>query len=278
MENIFKGHNGFAGKAARAVEHYSSLAAFGDGHTPEKESKRRGKQKFAEALSLQEMISNRLLTALPGENFARLVPFLEPAFIPSGSNYWASNGSAQFIYFPEDSVISCLSATQDGSTVEVGLIGRDGVVGLAAILGFDSSMLCTQTAVAGSALRINTKALKEEFDRNGKIRQLLLSYTCEYINQISQRAVCNVRHRVEERLASWLIMIHDRLDTDDLLFTHEQIAQHLGTRRAGVTDAANDLRNHQVISYNRGHIHILNRRALEDHACECYRMLRMHVS
>lgn len=222
------------------------------------------------ALKMRELLTNKILTTLPVEDFVRLIPLLEPVALSAGESLPDSEWDERFIYFPEDAVISCLSTFQDGSIVEVGMIGKEGLVGINAIFRSQSPTQWTRVSVAGSALRVRTRTLREEFDRAGALRELVLRYASEYMNQISQRAACHLRHRVDERLASWLLMIRDRLESDNLAFTQEMIAQHLGTRRAGITTAALDLQHRHSIAYSRGHITFLNRRALEESACECY--------
>ena len=273
MSNIFEHNKGFAYKAAHAGEQQNGRASFIVRQSQERSSASY-RHEAGQALPIKELVSNKLLTALPGEDFARLVPFLEPVFLSSRENLNEAGEPSGFVYFPENAVLSCLSGFQDGHTAEVSLIGKEGIVGLAAILGSNSAMQWTKTLVAGSALRMKAEILKQEFDRGGMLRELLLNYTSEYIVQVTQRAICNIRHRVEERLANWLLMVCDRLDADELPLTQEVIAQHLGTRRAGITTAAKELENRQLISHSRGHIRIVDRQALEGAACECYGVLK----
>ncbi|HMV48503.1 MAG TPA: Crp/Fnr family transcriptional regulator [Blastocatellia bacterium] len=178
-----------------------------------------------------------------------------------------------YIYFPQTVVISQLSMLNDGSTAEVALIGNEGLVGLNFIFSvyIPERQMCV--AKAGSALRMRAKVFKKEFESGGALQHLLLNYMGNYVEQISQRAVCNSQHQIEKRLACWLLMMHDRAGGDVLPLTQEQIACRLGTRRSSVTLAARALQEQHTISYFRGQIHILDRCALELAACECYRTI-----
>ncbi len=219
------------------------------------------------------LLTNKLLTALPGEDFARLLPYLEPVSLASGEDLCGFGEAMEHVYFPENAVVSHLYILVDGSTAEAALIGKEGVVGLSTILAPPTPTHWTQVLITGTALRMRAEVIKDEFARGGAMQRLLLAYAGARIEQLSQRAICNGRHTVEERLCSWLLMIHDRVGDDHLPLTHEKIAGHLGTRRAGITEAALALRDREIITYSRGQIHITDRPGLETAACECYRML-----
>lgn len=216
------------------------------------------------------LLTNKILTALPGEDFARLLQHLEPVSLASVDNVYDLRGGAQFAYFPEGALMSQLHLLSDGSTIEAAMIGKDGMIGLSAVFGAPRPSCWMQVAIAGSALRIRAETLGEEFARGGALQRLLLGYASARMAQLSQRAVCNGRHSIGQRTSCWLLMAHDRTGEDTLPLTHEQIAQHLGTRRAGVSEIANDLRHRGCISYSRGRITILDRPGLEAAACECY--------
>ncbi|HEX8474096.1 MAG TPA: Crp/Fnr family transcriptional regulator [Pyrinomonadaceae bacterium] len=220
------------------------------------------------------LLTNKLLTALPDTDFARLLPHLEPVSLAGGENLYALDESIQFVYFPETVVLSHIHLLADGSTVEAALIGREGMVGLSTIFNSSRPRYWTQVTIAGSALRIQAEVVRQDFAAGRAIQQLLLNYASERLAHLSQRAVCNGRHTVDARLCSWLLMVQDRAGDHLLPLTQEQIASYLGTRRAGVTCAAASLRDRKIISYSRGHIRILKRQALENAACECYRMQR----
>ena len=219
------------------------------------------------------LLTNKLLTALPGEDFARLLPFLEPVSLSINEDLYDFGQAVHEVYFPESAVISHLYIWEDGSTAEAALIGREGLTGLSAIFDAPALPCLTQAIIPGTALRMSVEVLRQEFARSKAMQRLLLAHAGIRILQLSQRAVCNGRHTVIERLCSWLLMLHDRVGDDQLLLTHEQIAHHLGTRRAGITSAANSLRDGQIIKSSRGQIRIINREGLEMAACECYRTL-----
>jgi CRP-like cAMP-binding protein len=229
--------------------------------------------KLIKPIPFSGLLTNKLLTALPGEDFARLLPYLEPVSLSCEEGLYGFGESISDVYFPETAVISHLHILEDGSTTEAALIGKEGLTGLSAIFDAPIPSHCTQVIIPGTALRMNADDLKREFARGGAMQRLLLAYASARIAQLSQRAVCNCRHTVEERLCSWLLMIHDRVGDEQLPLTHEQIARHLGVRRAGITTAATILRDRQIIDYSRGHVRIIDRQGLEIAACECYRAL-----
>jgi CRP-like cAMP-binding protein len=229
--------------------------------------------KFIRPVPFNGLLTNKLLTALPGEDFARLLPFLEPVSLSCGDDLYGLDESIQEVYFPEGAVVSHLYSLEDGSTAEAAMIGKEGMTGLSAIFASPAPTYLTQVIIAGTALRMSAEVLKEEFGRGGAMQRLLLAYAGARIAHLSQRAVCNGRHTVGERFCSWLLMIHDRIGDDQLPLTHEQIANHLGTRRASITVAATPLKDNKIISYNRGQIRIADRRGLELAACECYHTL-----
>ncbi|MBA3765986.1 MAG: Crp/Fnr family transcriptional regulator [Acidobacteria bacterium] len=222
----------------------------------------------------QEHIENRLLAALPGEEYERLLPHLEHISFSLGEVVYESGGQLDYIYFPGNAIVSLLYTMQNGSSAEMGLVGNDGVLGIALFMGGDTMPNRAVVQSAGIAIRMKAKALREEFARGGKFQQLLLRYTQALITQISQTAVCNRLHSVEQQLCRWLLLSHDRVRADDLIMTQELIADMLGVRREGVTVAAGRLQDVGAIRYVRGRIKILDRRNLEAMACECYQVVR----
>ncbi len=178
------------------------------------------------------------------------------------------------IYFPTSSVISLIYTMEEGATAEMGLVGNEGVVGIALFMGGETTPNQAVVQVAGGALRMKAQAMLEEFRRGGPFQLALLRYTQALITQISQTAVCNRLHPVEQRLCRWLLMIRDRLPSDEVLMTQEFIAHVLGVRREGVTAAAHHLQKAGLIRYCHGHITILDRKGLEAAACECYRVVK----
>ena len=217
---------------------------------------------------------NHLLAALPAESYERLRPNLEPMTFALGEVVYESGGPMRYVYFPTTSHISLLYTMIDGSTAEMGLVGNEGVVGIALFMGGETTPNRAMVQGSGAAFRMKAKAMLDEFKRGGEFQHLLLRYTQALITQISQTAVCNRLHSVEQRLCRWLLMTHDRTDSDQLQMTHEFISNMLGVRREGVTVAAHRLQEAGMISYMRGHIKILNRDQLLAHVCECYQVVR----
>lgn len=223
---------------------------------------------------LPEPVENRLLAALPGEEYERLLPHLERISFSLGEVVYESGGHLDYIYFPGNSIVSLLYTMENGATAEMGLVGNDGILGIALFMGGDTMPNRAIVQSAGTAFRMKAKVLQDEFARGGKFQQLLLRYTQALITQISQTAVCNRLHSVEQQLSRWLLLSHDRVRADELIMTQELIADMLGVRREGVTVAAGRLQDAGAISYVRGHIKILDRRQLEATACECYQVVR----
>jgi len=227
-----------------------------------------------EADSLNELLTNKLLSALPPEEFSRLFPHLEPVSLAAGEMLYKLDARMRFAYFPETAVVSHLHILAEGGMTEADMVGREGMTGLSALFDAPTPSYLTEVALAGSALRIRVDVLRQEFARGGVLQQLLLRHASARIALLSRRAVCNGNHHVEERLCAWLLMMHDRAGDTPLALTHERISRHLGTRRAGVTSAATILRDRGIIGYTRGHIRILDREQLEAAACECYPAVR----
>lgn len=217
---------------------------------------------------------NRLLSGLPSEDRERLLASLQPMTFALGDVVYEPGEQLAHIYFPTSSVVSLLYTMEDGSTAEMGLAGNDGVVGVALFLGGDTTPNRAVVQVAGQALRMPARVLREEFSRGGSVQHVLLRYTQSLITQISQTAVCNRLHSVEKRLARWLLLCQDRVDSDQLPMTQEFISNMLGGRRESVTVAAGRLQDAGLIHYSRGHITILDRPGLETAVCECYQIVR----
>jgi CRP-like cAMP-binding protein len=219
-------------------------------------------------------VGNWLLDALPSEDYDRLLSDLEPVTLALGSVVYESGGQMEHVYFPTTSHVSLLYTMLDGATAEMGLVGNEGVVGIALFMGGDTTPNQAVVQGGGKALRMKAKAMQNEFRRGGEFQLLLLRYTQALITQISQTAVCNRLHSVEQRLCRWLLMTRDRVQTDKLEMTQEFISHMLGVRREGVTHAASRLQDAGFIRYVRGHIEILDRHGLEAHVCECYGVVR----
>jgi CRP-like cAMP-binding protein len=221
----------------------------------------------------QPLSENHMLAALPREEYERLVPHLEPAPLSLGQTLFRPDEHIHHVHFPTTSVVSLLADLEDGTGMEVGLIGREGIAGISAILGGSETKVATVQA-SGMSFTLRAGKLQEEFGRGERLQSLLLRYTHALMTQISQSVVCNARHHVEGRLARWLLMFHDRVEADEFELTHEFMANMLGVRRAGVSEIANKLQEIGLIHYRRGHFTILDRKGLEDFTCECYPVVK----
>jgi CRP-like cAMP-binding protein len=218
--------------------------------------------------------NNRLLAALPRDEYDRILPGLQKVSFSLGEVVYEFGGQLDYVYFPTTAIVSLLYTMENGSSAEMGLTGNDGVVGIALFMGGGTMPNRAIVQSAGDALRLKAKLLQDEFARGGKFQHLLLRYTQALITQISQTAVCNRLHAVDQQLCRWLLLSHDRVKADELIMTQELIADMLGVRREGVTVAAGRLQDAGAISYVRGHIKILDRAKLEETVCECYRVVK----
>lgn len=216
----------------------------------------------------QPTTGNRLLDALPYAEYERLAPNLESVSLGLSQILFRPEEDPAHAYFPTTSIVSLLTELEDGG-MEVGLVGHEGMVGVSIILGGNETKLATVQG-EGSALKLKAGTLREEFRRGGQLQNGLLRYTHALMTQISQSVVCNARHPLAGRLARWLLMYHDRVGRDEFSLTHEFMANMLGVRRAGVSEFANELQGMGFISYQHGHVRLLDRKGLEEFACECY--------
>ena len=219
-------------------------------------------------------VGNWLLDALPKEDYERLLDDLQPVSLSLGEVVYESGGLMDHVYFPTTCHVSLLYTMINGETAEMGLVGNEGVVGIALFMGGDTTPNRAVVQGSGRALKLRAKSMHLEFSRGSEFQHLLLRYTQALITQISQTAVCNRLHSVEQRLCRWLLMTHDRTHSDELQMTQEFISNMLGVRREGVTRAAQNLQETGLISYVRGHIRILDRAGLEAHVCECYEVVK----
>jgi CRP-like cAMP-binding protein len=217
---------------------------------------------------------NRILAGLTRSELALLQRHLSPLDMPIRMVLQAAGEPSEYAYFPETGIASMVSALRDGTTVEVGLIGREGVVGLPGVMGGESLPFECFIQVPGKGYRMKSKRLKELFEDSKTLRKRLLCAAQAQLVQMGQIAVCNRIHNIEERLARWLLSCHDRISSDDLILTHEFMATMLGTPRSTVSLAASTLQRAGFIEYSRGHIYIKDRKALERTACECYGIIR----
>ena len=218
--------------------------------------------------------TNRLLAALPGKERQRLLPDLEAVTLTFGDILFDPGDRLRHVYFPDDSVVSLLSAVEDRELLEVGMVGREGMAGLPVFMGVRESRSRGLVQGAGGARRMTAAALRREAGAGGALSKLLLRYTHSLLTQVSQSAACNRFHPVNARLARWLLMTHDRIVGDEFLLTQEFISHMLGVRREGVTLAAGELQKRKLISYSRGRLRILDRAGLEAVSCKCYGMMK----
>ena len=217
---------------------------------------------------------NRLLAALPEESYQALLPFLEPVPLPLGMAVYESGAKQRYVYFPTNSIVSLLYVLADGASAEIAVTGRDGLVGIALFMGGETTPSRAVVQSAGQGYRLRADVLKQEFEKGGELQHLLLRYTQALITQMTQTAVCNRHHAVDQQLCRWLLLSLDRLPSNELVMTQELIANMLGVRREGVTEAAGKLQNEGLISYSRGHITVLDRPRLETRVCECYTVVK----
>lgn len=216
---------------------------------------------------------NLLLAKLPDQEYRRLEPHLEFVSLSLSQILFLPDEQIRHVYFPISSVVSLLTALEDGNGMEVGLVGREGMVGISAILGGRETKFANVQG-SGMSLRMPVNQLQAEFSRGGMLQSALLHYTHALMTQISQSVVCNARHHVEGRLARWLLMFSDRVGRDEFDLTHEFMAHMLGVRRASVSVIANKLQKLNLIRYQRGHFTILDRKGLEEFTCECYSVVK----
>src|SRR6267378_5998119 len=217
---------------------------------------------------------NDLRAALPAADYERLLPDLELVPLPLGMVVYESGGKLDHVHFPTDCIVSLLYVMKDGASAEIAVVGHEGLVGVALFRGGESTPSRAVVQSAGSAYRLSSKILKREFEHGGPLQHLLLRYTQALITQMAQTAVCNRHHSVEQQLARWLLLSLDRLRSSELRMTQELIANMLGVRREGVTEAAVKLQADGLIQYNRGHIKVLDRPRLEERVCECYAVVK----
>jgi CRP-like cAMP-binding protein len=217
---------------------------------------------------------NDLLAALPDGERSRWLPQLEPIDLPLGKALYESGSKLSHVYFPTTSIVSLLYVMEDGASAEIAVVGREGIVGVSLFMGGQSTTSRAVVQSAGQGFRLKANLMMQEFNRAGPVLHLLLRYTQALITQMAQTAVCNRHHSLDQQLCRWLLLSLDRLPSDELVMTQELIANMLGVRREGVTEAAGQLQEAGLIQYRRGHITVLNRKRLEQRACECYAVVK----
>jgi CRP-like cAMP-binding protein len=217
---------------------------------------------------------NQLLAALPEQDYRALLPFLEPVALPLAMALYESGGVQGYVYFPTSGIVSLLYVLENGSSAEIAVTGCEGLVGIALFMGGETTPSRAVVQSAGHGYRLRGEVLKKEFETGRALQHLLLRYTQALITQMTQTAVCNRHHAVDQQLCRWLLLSLDRLPTNQLVMTQELIANMLGVRREGVTEAAGKLQAEGLIHYSRGRITVLDRAQLEARVCECYAVVK----
>ncbi len=226
------------------------------------------------AANLHPPTANRLLAALPTADYQRLLPHLEAVVLPLGGSVYESGTQMHHVFFPTEGIISLLYVLESGASAEIAIVGDEGLVGISLFMGGGSTPSRGIVQSAGQAYRLRADFLGQEFERGGELQHLLLRYTQALITQMSQTAVCNRHHALEQQLCRWLLLSLDRLPCNELKMTQELIAKMLGVRREGVTEAASHLQAAGLIEYQRGRITVLDRPKLEQRVCECYAVVK----
>ncbi len=219
-------------------------------------------------------VSNGLLAALPTDNLARLRPRLQPVELPFDRTLYPADGAVEAVLFIESGMVSLLATLEGGEQVEVGVVGREGLVGLPLVFGDDRSLVEARVQQEGTALRIGAATFRAAMDESAALRGLLKRYAQAFHAQFTLTAACNARHAIEQRLSRWLLIAHDRADGDEFPMTHEFISMMLGVRRPGVSLAAGVLQKAGLIHYARGRMAVTDRPGLEASSCECYHTAR----
>ena len=217
---------------------------------------------------------NQLLAALSQQECDRIFPHLKLVPMPLGKVLYEPGDVLRHVYFPVDCIVSLLYVMEDGASAEISVVGNEGMIGIALFMGGETTPSRAIVQSSGHAFRLLGPLLKEEFHRSGEMQLLLLRYTQALITQMAQTAVCNRHHSLDQQLCRWLLLSLDRLTSQDLVMTQELIANMLGVRREGVTEAAGKLQAAGLIRYSRGHITVLNRAGLEERTCECYAVVK----
>jgi CRP-like cAMP-binding protein len=220
---------------------------------------------------------NHLLAALPTAEFERLATRLELVPLPLGEVLYEPGGQLQHAFFPTTAIVSLHYVMESGASAETAGVGNEGVVGISLFMGGDTTPSSAVVQTAGHAYRLESRLLKAEFNRGGPMQHLLLRYTQALITQVTQTAVCNRHHSVEQQLCRWLLLTLDRVATRELVMTQELVASMLGVRREAITEAAGKLKHAGLISYRRGHISVLERSGLETRVCECYAVVKKEI-
>ena len=236
---------------------------------------RRAKERLTTVAAVRHgLYQNHLLEALPKSDFERLAPHLELIPMKLGDVLYEPGAKQRYVYFPVTSIVSLLYVMENGASAEIAIVGNEGILGISLFMGGDTTPSRAVVQSAGHGFRLKAQVLKKEFGRFGPMLRLLLRYTQALITQMAQTAVCNRHHSVDQQLCRWLLLSLDRLSSNELTMTQELIANMLGVRREGVTEAAGKLQDAGLIHYRRGRITVLDREGLEGRSCECYQVVK----
>jgi len=225
-------------------------------------------------MPLNSYSRNKILAALPPDEFGRMEAKLKPVRLELGETVYMPEQKMEYVYFITRGVVSLLAALENGATVEAGVIGPEGMVGIPVVLGADSTPNQALVQGEGEALRMSSNDVRIEFRNGGKLRDLTLRYTHTLFTQVAQTAACNRLHSIEQRLARWLLLTQDRVDSHEFVLTQDFLSRMLGVRRAGVSVAATTLKQAGLIDYHRGTMMVVDRKGLENYSCECYGIVR----
>jgi CRP-like cAMP-binding protein len=220
---------------------------------------------------------NHLLAALPAAEFERLAPHLELTALPLGDYLYEPGSQLNHVYFPTTAVVSLLYVLESGLSAETAGVGNEGMVGISLFMGGDTTSSSAVVQTAGHGFRLPAKVLKTEFNNAGLVQRILLRYTQALVTQMFQTAACNRHHSIEQQLCRWLLLTLDRLPGNEIVMTQELVANALGVRREGITEAAGNLQRAGVIRYRRGHISVVARAGLESGSCECYAVVKKEI-
>lgn len=229
---------------------------------------------MSEPTAVPTPLHNHLIAALSAEARDRILPHMEPVELALGEVLYESGDAIRHVYFPVDCIVSLLYVMESGASAEISVVGNEGMLGVSIFMGGESTPGRALVQSAGSAFRLSARRLMEEFNRHGDLLQLVLRYTQALLTQMAQTAVCNRHHNIDQQLCRWLLLSLDRLQGNRLVMTQELIANMLGVRREGVTEAARKLQKLGVIEYSRGRITVIDRPQLEHLSCECYEVVR----
>ena len=229
-------------------------------------------------LAIPNPYQNHLLAALPAAEFERLAPHLELVPMRLGDTLYEPGGQLTHVYFPTTAIVSLLYIMESGVSAEMAGVGNEGVLGISLFMGGETTPSSAVVQTAGQGYRLPGRVLKSEFGRGGPLQKLLLRYTQALVTQMFQTGACNRHHSIEQQLCRWLLLTLDRMPSNELIMTQELVANALGVRREGITEAAGNLQRAGIISYRRGHISVIKRAGLETGSCECYAVVKKEIA